>query len=227
MAKNNDNMRVLRREEHWENLFFYRKTVVLLQMTDVFCKRFLPPYGDRTVDQMKQAARSGKQNIVEGFADGVASIEMEIKLLNVARASLKELREDYLDHLMQNHLTLWDAEHPRYDKMLKFCRFNNDLKDYEPFFMKWDAETFCNCAVTLCHMVDRMLMNYLEEVENDFKENGGIKEQMTRVRLGFRATQKEEIAALQQQVNQLKSLINQQQQEIARLKAENESLRKS
>ena len=88
-------VKILRRQVKWQDLYFYKKTVVLDQLTFVFCQRFLPKYGDRTVDQMVQAARSGKQNIVEGFADGVTSTEMELKLLNVARASLKELEEDY------------------------------------------------------------------------------------------------------------------------------------
>ena len=75
---------VLRKQTNWKNLWFYQKTVVLFQMTYVFTRRFFPAYGDRTVDQMVQAARSGKQNIVEGSADGVTSMEMEMKLLNVA-----------------------------------------------------------------------------------------------------------------------------------------------
>ena len=103
---------ILRTQTKWENLFFYKKTVVLYQLTVVFCKRFLPKYGDRTVDQMVQAARSGKQNIVEGLADGVTSTEMTIKLLNVARASLAELREDYLDYLRAHALSPWAAKHP-------------------------------------------------------------------------------------------------------------------
>ena len=90
-------MSILKNQTKWEDLYYYRKTVVLYQMTVVFCRRFLPKHGDRTVDQMVQAARSGKQNIVEGLADGVTSTEMELKLLNVARASIKELKEDYLD----------------------------------------------------------------------------------------------------------------------------------
>ena len=85
------NHHYLRKQARWENLWFYQKTVTLYDMTVVFCRRFLPAYGDRTVDQMIQAARSGKQNIVEGSADGVTSTEMEAKLLNVARASIKEL----------------------------------------------------------------------------------------------------------------------------------------
>ena len=78
-------MPILKNQTKWEDLFYYRKCVVLYQMTVVFCRRFLPKHGDRTVDQMVQAARSGKQNIVEGLADGVTSTEMELKLLNVSR----------------------------------------------------------------------------------------------------------------------------------------------
>ena len=81
-----------RKQINWNNLFFYQKAVVLDQLTFRFCARFLPKFGDRTVDQMVQAARSGKQNIVEGLADDVTSSELAIKLLNVARASLKGVR---------------------------------------------------------------------------------------------------------------------------------------
>ena len=85
----NDIKPVLRKQANWEDLYFYQKSNVLYQMTFVFTKRFLTR-GDRTVDQMVQAARSGKQNIVEGSADGVTSMEMELKLLNVARSGIKE-----------------------------------------------------------------------------------------------------------------------------------------
>ncbi len=73
---------VLRKQTNWKNLWFYQKTVVLYQMTYVFTRRFLPAYGDRTVDQMVQAARSGKQNIIEGSADGVTSMEMKVAYAN-------------------------------------------------------------------------------------------------------------------------------------------------
>ena len=195
---------VLRKQINWENLFFYQKTVVLYQMTYAFCRRFLPKFGDRTVDQMIQAARSGKQNIVEGFADGVTSTEMELKLLNVARASLKELKEDYVDYLRSRNLALWDAKHPRYDGLLKFCRFHNKLADYEPFFEKWTDEELANCANTLCHMVDKMMATHLKQKETDFVENGGIRERMTAARLGRRQTQNEEIAALKAENASLK-----------------------
>ena len=198
-------MPVLKNQTKWEDLYYYRKTVVLYQMTVVFCRRFLPKFGDRTVDQMVQAARSGKQNIVEGLADGVTSTEMELKLLNVARASIKELKEDYLDFLSSRQLTRWGAGHPRYDAMLAFCREHNDLADYEPHFERWSDEEFANCAVTLCHMVDKMLTTTLEKKQKDFVENGGIRERMTAARLGRRQTQNEEIAALKIRIAQLES----------------------
>ena len=101
----NTNRTVLKKAVVWQNLYFYRKSDALYQLTVEFCKRFLPPYGDRTVDQMVQAARSGKQNIVEGSEDGLTSSEMELKLLNVARGSLQELRSDYQDYLNTHHLS--------------------------------------------------------------------------------------------------------------------------
>lgn len=204
-------MAVLKNQTKWEDLYYYRKSLVLYQMTVVFCRRFLPKYGDRTVDQMVQAARSGKQNIVEGLADGVTSTEMELKLLNIARASIKELKEDYLDYIAAHSLVRWAAGHPRYNSLLAFCRAHNDLSDYEPYFMKWSDEELSNCAVTLCHMVDRMMSTTLAKKQKDFVENGGIRERMTAARLGRRQTQNEEIAALKKRV--------------ARLEAENAALK--
>lgn len=205
-------LKVLRAQTNWERLYFYQKTVVLYQMTYIFCQRFLPKHGDRTVDQMVQAARSGKQNIVEGCADGVTSTEMELKLLNVARSSIKELKEDYLDYIRSRGLSLWNAKHPRYNGLLSFCRAHNALEDYEPFFSKWTDEELANCANTLCHMVDRMLTTHLAKKEADFTENGGIRERMTAARLGRRQTQNEEIAALKAENASLR-------REIAALKA--------
>lgn len=205
-------VKVLREQTNWEKLYFYQKTVVLYQMTYIFCRRFLPKYGDRTVDQMVQAARSGKQNIVEGCADGVTSTEMELKLLNVARASIKELKEDYLDYIRSRGLILWNARHPRYNGLLSFCRTHNALEDYEPFFSKWTDEELANCANSLCHMVDRMITTHLAKKEADFTENGGIRERMTAARLGRRQTQNEEIAALKAENASLR-------REIAALKA--------
>ena len=100
---------VLRKKTVYTDLFFYRKSDVLVQLTKAFCERFLPRYGDRTVDQMVQAARSIKQNIAEGFTDGQTSFETEIKLLGIARGSNQELLEDYQDYIKQYGLCDWGA----------------------------------------------------------------------------------------------------------------------
>jgi four helix bundle suffix protein len=206
----------LRAQTKWEDLYFYRKAEVLYQLTVAFCRRFLPRHGDRTVDQMVQAARSGKQNIVEGLADGVTSTEMELRLLNVARASLRELREDYGDFLKARGLPVWGAGHPRYDGVLEFCRARNDLVDYAPFFETLGAEELGNLALTLCHMTDRLMVAFLEKRAADFAENGGIKDRMTAVRLGRRRSQAEEIAALRAENAALKAEITALRAEAAR-----------
>ena len=202
----------------WEDMHFYQKADALYQMTVVFCKRFLPPYGDRTVDQMVQAARSGKQNIVEGCADGVTSMETEIKLLNTARGSLKELREDYRDYLKAHSLEIWEVQHQRYDGMLRFCRIHNRVEEYAPLFERFSAEEFANCAITLCHMVDRMLMTYLEKLEKKFMSEGGIRERMTAARQGKRLEQNQEIASLKAEVEVLRRENQSLKAEIMRLK---------
>ena len=191
---------VLRRQANWEGLFFYQKSNVLYQLTFVFTKRFLTR-GDRTIDQMVQAARSGKQNIVEGSADGVTSMEMELKLLNVARSSIKELKEDYEDYITSRHLQRWEHGHERYDGMLKFCRKHNHIEDYQGFFEKWTDEELANIALTLCHMVDRMMTTYQKQQEETFVKEGGIKERMTAARLGYRTNQREEIERLKRELD--------------------------
>ena len=199
MMDNNITPQVLRKQPNWEGLYFYQKANVLYQLTFVFTKRFLK-IGDRTIDQMVQAARSGKQNIVEGSADGVTSMEMELKLLNVARSSIKELKEDYEDYIVSRHLTRWAVGNPRYDGMLKFCRKHNRIEDYQDYFEKWTDEEMANIALTLCHMVDRMMTTYQKQQEETFVKEGGIKERMTAARLGYRTNQREEIARLKREL---------------------------
>jgi len=199
MMDNNITPQVLRKQPNWEGLYFYQKANVLYQLTFVFTRRFLK-IGDRTIDQMVQAARSGKQNIVEGSADGVTSMEMELKLLNVARSSIKELKEDYEDYIVSRHLTKWAVGNPRYDGMLKFCRKHNRIEDYQDYFEKWTDEEMANIALTLCHMVDRMMTTYQKQQEETFIKEGGIKERMTAARLGYRTNQREEIAQLKREL---------------------------
>ena len=165
------------------------KSECVFDITYYFVRAFLNRAHDRTVDQMQQAARSCKQNIVEGLADGITSSEMQLKLLNVARASLKELREDYEDYVKSRHLQFYIAGDSRYDVMLDYCRRHNRLSDYEPFFVQWSDEQMCNYAITLCHMVDRMMMSFLKGLEQKFITEGGIKERMHKARTGYRDRQ--------------------------------------
>lgn len=209
MASSKPYKSIFKPTANWHNLHLYQKSDVLVQLTGVFCRRFLPPYGDRTVDQMVQAARSGKQNIVEGSEDGKTSTEMELKLLNVARASIGELREDYEDYLKGHSLPLWDNKYPRFDGMLSFCREHNDFADYEKLAEKMSAEEFCNMAITVCRMTDKMLVSYLEHLEQRFVTEGGIKERMHSARTGYRQELDAKFAALEEENRRLKEILKQ------------------
>lgn len=113
---------ILRKKTVYTELFFYRKSDVLVQLTKVFCERFLPKYGDRTVDQMVQAARSIKQNIAEGLTDGQTSFEVEIKLLGIAKGSNQELLEDYQDYLKHHGLSEWaEARKTKKNQAISFA----------------------------------------------------------------------------------------------------------
>ena len=91
---------------NYTELLSYKKSLIVYSGTVLFCSRFLNKR-DRTVDQMVQAARSGKQNIIEGSMASATSKETEIKLTNVARASQEELLEDYKDYIRNNGGVIW------------------------------------------------------------------------------------------------------------------------
>ena len=206
------NYQVLKRQKPWREAFYYQKSEVLYQLTYAFCQRYLDAHGDRTVDQMKQAARSGKQNIIEGTEDGETSTEMHIKLLNVARSSLQELREDYRDYLLSRGLPIWTNDTPRFHKMIEFCRNHNKVDEYQSLIQRWNDEEMANTALTLCYQTDSMLNKELLKLEKEFVEQGGIKERMHAARTGYRQEQDEELNNLRQEVPQLKA-------EITRLRA--------
>lgn len=195
---------IFKQVANYRELHVYQKADVLVQLTNVFCTRFLPPYGDRTVDQMIQAARSGKQNIVEGSEAAMASSETEVKLMNVARASFQELREDYEDFLKKNQLPIWDCQHPRYENMLSFCRQNNAFDAYQPLAKNLSAEEFCNVALTLCHITDKMFASYLKYLEKRFVEEGGIRERMHAARTGYRQERDAMLLQLEEENKRLK-----------------------
>lgn len=180
MAKLNEDG-FLEYEDDYTKLYFYRKALVLYDMTFFFKDHYLQR-GDRTQDQMEQAARSGKQNIVEGMVDGTTSKEMFLKLLNTSRGSLRELREDYEDYLRVHGLQIWDKQHPRYTRMVQYCYHHHELEDYRRYFERLSEEEFCNLALTLCHQSDRGIVKYMAKVEKEFLESGGIREQMSQAR---------------------------------------------
>lgn len=210
--------KVLKKAVVWKELYFYRKSDTLYQLTVEFCKRFLPAHGDRTVDQMVQAARSGKQNIVEGSEDGQTSSEMEIKLLNVARSSLQELRSDYQDYLNTHHLTLWPKESERQQRLREFCHTHNDYCDYEPLLAKMNDEEMANMALTLCHQTDKMMCTYIEKLEERFVTEGGIKERMHAARTGYRQEQDAHMQALEAENAELKKRIKELEEKLEKLK---------
>ena len=210
--------KVLKKAVVWKDLYFYRKSDALYQITVEFCHRFLPPYGDRTVDQMVQAARSGKQNIVEGSEDGQTSSEMEIKLMNVARGSLQELRLDYQDYLNTHHLSMWDAGNERQRKLREFCHSHNDYSDYEPLLVKMNDEEMANLALTLCHQTDKMMCAYIEKLEKQFVTEGGIKERMYAARTGYRKEADARMQALEEENLQLKARIKELEKLIEELR---------
>jgi four helix bundle suffix protein len=185
-------------------------------MTYLFCKRFLSSYGDRTVDQMVQAARSGKQNIAEGNQAASTSSETEIKLTNVAKASLEELLADYEDFLRTRQLCLWDCTHPRFTAMRQWTRtddfkYNGVLKA-----AKMNAEELANLCLTLCHQSIYMLTQLEKTQQRRFVTQGGIREQMYAARTGFRQGVDQEMEKLRAENAALKKRIAELESQLKR-----------
>lgn len=162
----------------YKSLIVYKKSDVIYQGTVVFCRRFLPAYGDRTVDQMTQAARSCKQNIAEGSAAAGTSLETQIKLTNVARATLDELLEDYLDYLKSHNSAEWPMEDEKKAAAREFAKSHADWDEWKRLFETRPAETLCNLMIVLIQQARYLLDKMLAWQEEDFKKNGGVRERM-------------------------------------------------
>ncbi len=171
----------------YRKLTSYQKSEVVYQMTVVFCRRFLAARGDRTVDQMTQAARSCKQNIAEGSAASGTSKETELKLTNVARATLDELLEDYRDYLKAHGERLWEANDERAIAAKRLGREHSDWEYWKPIFESRPAETCCNLAITLIYQTRSLLDSLIKHLEADFTQNGGIRERMHAARTAARS----------------------------------------
>lgn len=159
---------------------------IVCDLTMIFAKEFVR-HGSRTRDQMEQAARSGKQNIAEGSEASKTSKETEIKLTNVAKASLEELLLDYEDFLRQNGLYKWDKKHPRTLRLREYLKSDDFMRQPMKFACKLNAEEYCNLCITPINQTTYLLRRLIDTQQKQFLEHGGIKEQMYKARVNYRS----------------------------------------
>jgi four helix bundle suffix protein len=171
---------------NYQELLAYQKAEVVYDPTFRFCERFLRK-GDRTSEQMVQAARSGKQNIVEGSKASGTSKETEIKLTNVARASLEELLVDFKDFLRVRNHPIWDKNSKEAQYVRKLgSQPGTNYEAYREFCETRPAEVVANIALCVIHQTNYLLDQQIRRLEHDFLQQGGLRERMTRARLQHR-----------------------------------------
>ena len=171
----------------YEQLKSYRKSVIIFDGTCCFTQRFIR-VGDRTCDQMVQAARSGKQNIVEGSVASAVSKETEIKLTGVARASMEELLEDFKDYLRVHRLPLWEKDSKPASAVRAISRRSDEsYESYRDFLENRSDGTCANIMICLIHQCNYLLDLQLKQLTEAFVQNGGLRERMTAARRAERA----------------------------------------
>ena len=167
----------------YQKLLSYQKAEIVFDATVHFCHRFIDQRS-RTHDQMIQAARSGKQNIVEGSMASATSKETEIKLTNVARASLEELLSDYRDFLRTRGLTEWTKEYRYAQRLRALNRIPNaTYQTFRKGVEHPDPAISANVIIGLMRVASYLLSRQLERLETSFIKEGGLRERMTRARL--------------------------------------------
>ena len=170
----------------YRNLISYQKAEIIYDGTVYFTKRFYRK-PDRTIDQMVQAARSGKQNIVEASMASATSKEMEIKLTNVAKASLEELMIDYEDFLRTQKLPIWEKEHRLVKRFRELNKTPNaTYQTYIKAIENENPEISANSMICLIRIVSYLLAMQIKSLEKDFLEHGGLRERMTKARIESR-----------------------------------------
>ena len=169
----------------YEDWNVYKKSVIICDVTEIFINRALPK-NSRTIDQMRQSARSCKQNIVEGCSDKAVSAEMCIKLMGVAKGSVRELKEDYRDFLRQHQLEIWDKNDSRTIQTRNYCRSHDDAFEFAEKCRQRTDEAVANIMLTQISQINCMLGAVLKKLEKEFIAEGGLKEAMTRMRLRYR-----------------------------------------
>lgn len=175
----------LKPKTSYRKLKVYDKAESIYDLTYAFLSKYIDRR-DRTFDQMLQAARSGKQNIAEGRSAAATSRETEIKLYNVARASMHELLEDYRDFARTRDLTIWDTGHPRLEALRNVCKQHNETAFFRPLADKCSSEELVNMLITLLHQFDAMICRIIDYAKEDFLQNGGAREEMSRARIEYR-----------------------------------------
>ena len=165
----------------YRNLIAYRKAVVIYDLTYHFCERFIA-IGDRTKDQMVQAARSGKQNIVEGKVASLTSAEMHLNLLGVARSSFQELLEDYFDYLRTRNLRIWETDSKEVEAMRELGVKHRDSKFFIELAETRNDEVIANMVIVLLHQEDVLLRKHIEKQISRFVDEGGFRESLTKAR---------------------------------------------
>jgi four helix bundle suffix protein len=160
----------------------YQMAEIVYDATVKFCGRFIDRRS-RTVDQMVQAARSGKQNIAEGSMASGTSKKTELKLVSVARASLEELLLDYQDYLRQNGLQLWGKEHEESQKIRQLAlKSNRSYLTYRTYVEESEPETAANTIICLIHQTNYLLDQQMRQLERTFLEEGGFTERLYNAR---------------------------------------------
>jgi four helix bundle suffix protein len=170
----------------YHTLLSFQKAEVIYDITFRFAHKFLAK-SDRTIDQMIQSARSGKKNILEGSKAGLTSKETEIKLTNVARASLEELLDDYGDYLRARDLRIWDKDSKEALYVRKLGRKTpQTYEDYREFVETRSPEVIANIAICLIHQTNYLIDQQVRHLEQEFLQQGGLRERMTRARMAYR-----------------------------------------
>jgi four helix bundle suffix protein len=186
MENHEQSGRLLPAHGNYRDLKSFQKAEIVYDLTYRFCERFLGR-GDRTVDQMVQAARSGKQNIIEGAKAARTSKETELKLTNVARASREELLADYEDFLRQRRAKPWDKESPeaKYVRQLG-GKAGVEYAAFREFVETRPGEVVANIALCLIHQANYLLDRQIRQLEEAFLRDGGLRERMARARRGMK-----------------------------------------
>jgi len=173
----------------YERLITYQKAEIIFDGTKYFTNKYFQRY-DRTIDQMVQAARSGKQNIVEASMASGTSKETEIKLTNVARASLEELLIDYKDFRRNNKLKYWDKGHLYYALLtIKHSTPNATYEIYQKGIESPDPEVSVNVMISLINVTSYLLAQQIKTLEKEFLQEGGLRERMSKARNDVRKKQ--------------------------------------